>query len=107
MEPGNIRKCRLPCATTAIICTVTTFHVCFERPGGWTYEFWPSAASDLEAVAAADDLLEYVERIGIRDYLNPDGMTVRSPAHLSVQPTTDAPPSGISLRITATWPLTS
>ena len=80
--------------------SVTTFHIRFERPNGWTYELWPSAESEREAVTAADDLLEYVERIGIRDYLNPDGITVRNPASLSVRATTDAPESGIDLRIT-------
>ena len=54
-----------------------------------------------EAVGAADDLLEYAERVGIRDYLNPDGITVRGPARLFVGPVTDAPESGISIRITA------
>jgi hypothetical protein len=65
------------------------------------YELWPSAESETEAVRAADDLLEYVERVGIRDYLNPDGATVRSPARLTVRRTAEVPDSGISLRITA------
>jgi hypothetical protein len=80
--------------------SVTTFHVRFERPNGWTYELWPSAENQREAIAAADDLLEYVERIGIRDYLNPDGITVRNPARLCVRPTAENPASEISLRIT-------
>lgn len=76
------------------------YHVRFVRPNGWTYEMWPSAADEAEAVRTADDLLEYRERIGISDYLEPDGITVRSPAALVVQLATSPPDSAFALRCT-------
>jgi len=76
------------------------FHVRFKRPDGWTYEAWPFANDARAEVRAADQLLEYRERIGIRDYLNEEGVTVRSTAQLAVAPSTEGPASDFVLRIT-------
>ncbi len=78
----------------------TRFHVRFVRPNGWAYDIWPSAENEAEAVRAADALLEYRERVGIGDYLDGDGLTVRDPAQLVVTPTADAPASELALRCT-------
>jgi hypothetical protein len=43
------------------------------------------ARGEVEAVQLADDLLENVERIGISDFLESDGLTVRPPAQLHVE----------------------
>jgi hypothetical protein len=77
------------------------FHVHFVWPNGWSYDLWPSADSPAEAVLAADALLEYRERIGIRDYLEPDGLTVRDPAQLTVGVASDPPVRESALRCTS------
>jgi len=77
------------------------FHVHFVWPNGWAYDLWPSADNELEAVLAADALLEYRQRIGIRDYLEPDGLTVRSPAQLTLSTATDAPAGEFTVRTTS------
>jgi hypothetical protein len=61
------------------------FRVIFVAPNGWKYEMTGQASSDVEAVSLADELLEHVERIGIKDYLQSDGLTVTPPARLSVE----------------------
>jgi hypothetical protein len=76
------------------------FHVLFIRPGGWTYDLWPRATGKVEAVASANELLEYVERIGISDYLEADGVTVRGDAELRISPVPEPPKSDVHLRIT-------
>jgi hypothetical protein len=43
------------------------------------------ASSEAEAVRLADHTLEYVERVGISDHLNTDGLSVRAPAQLAVE----------------------
>lgn len=60
----------------------------------------PSATDAAAAVEKADALLEYPERIGIRDYLQPDGVSVRAPASMSVE-LTDAARSDSDLRVTS------
>jgi len=75
--------------------------VTFVAPTGWTYEVTGQAPSDVEAVRLADETLEYVERIGIHDFLNDDGQTVRSPARLHVERVqTHQAASGFGLVIT-------
>lgn len=61
------------------------FRVTFVSPNGWIYQTTGGASTEAEAVQSADDLLENVERIGISDFLEPDGVTVRSPARLLVE----------------------
>jgi hypothetical protein len=61
------------------------FQVTFVAPNGWKYEITGQASSDVEAVSLADGMLEYVERIGIKDYLQSDGLTVAPPARLTVE----------------------
>lgn len=76
------------------------FHVLFVQPKGWSYEMWPTAAGEVEAVKTADDLLEYLERVGISDYLEADGVSVRGGAILRIAPDAAAPEEGLHLRIT-------
>lgn len=61
------------------------FRVTFVAPSGWKYEMTGQASSDVEAVSLAGDVLEYVERIGIKDYLQSGGLTVTPPARLTVE----------------------
>jgi hypothetical protein len=61
------------------------FRVTFVAPNGWKYEMTVQAGSDVEAVSLADDRLEYVERIGIKDYQQSGGLTVAPPARLTVE----------------------
>jgi hypothetical protein len=51
-------------------------------------------------VVAADALLEYRERIGIRDYLDVDGLTARIPAQLTISVVTEPPGNEFALRCT-------
>ena len=60
------------------------FRVTFVRPDGWKYETTGRASSDEEAVSLANNMLEYVERVGIADFLEPDGLSLRPPARLTV-----------------------
>lgn len=60
------------------------FRVTFVNPNGYKYEATGRAASPEEAVRLADETIEYVERVGISDFLNEDGLTVRPPARLWV-----------------------
>jgi hypothetical protein len=62
----------------------TWYRVTFKHPNGWTYETSGRADSEAEAVRLADGTLEYVERVGIKDYLKADGVSVEPPARLSV-----------------------
>ena len=62
------------------------YRVTFVRPNGWRYEATGRAANEAEAVRLTDELLENVERIGISDFLAADGVSVRPPARLSVEP---------------------
>lgn len=57
----------------------------FVRPDGWQYQSTGRASGEADAVRLADELLENVERIGISDFLEPDGLTVRPPARLVVE----------------------
>jgi hypothetical protein len=77
------------------------FHVRFVWPNGWTYELWPSADDQASAVRKADALLEYRERIGIQDYLEADGVSVRSPASLSVEAADEWEGDESSVRVTS------
>jgi hypothetical protein len=61
------------------------FRVTFVAPNGWKYEMTGQARTDVEAVSLADDMLENVERIGIKDYLRSDELTVAPPARLTVE----------------------
>jgi hypothetical protein len=74
------------CSPTGDDRSMPTFHVWYKWPSGWVYELWPSADDEASAVLSADHVLEYVERIGIRDYLNPDGVTARPPAEFIGHP---------------------
>ena len=76
------------------------YYVWFVSPSGWTYEMWPSGIGDREAVQKADDLLEYVARVGISDYLDHDGRAVRPPAQLAVATVSDPTESEFALRCT-------
>ena len=76
------------------------YHVRFVSPGGWVYEMWPSGRDAREAVRKADALLEYVERVGISDYLDDDGVTARPPAQLTVAIVSDPTESESALRCT-------
>ena len=51
-------------------------------------------------MVAADALLEYRERIGIRDYLDVDGLTARIPAQLTISVVTEPPGNEFALRCT-------
>lgn len=75
------------------------FHIQFVRPNGWSYEMWPYSASEVEAVAAANTLLEYVERVGISDYLQPDGISVSGGAELRISRVDEPPTDTARLRI--------
>jgi hypothetical protein len=77
------------------------FHVHFVWPNGWTYELWPTAEDEVGAVLKADALLEYRERIGIRDFLEPDGVSVRSPASLSIRAAEEVSGNDGLLRVTS------
>jgi hypothetical protein len=59
---------------------------------------WPRANSDVEAVEAADALLKYVERVGISDYLESDGIIVHGGAVLRVEPSNGPTTSDLRLR---------
>jgi hypothetical protein len=59
--------------------------VTFKAPNGYVYEITCVADSEAEAVQSADQTLEYVERVGIKDYLLADGLSVRAPAELTVE----------------------
>jgi len=61
------------------------FRVTFVRPDGWQYATTGRASDEKDAVRAANDLLENVERIGIADFLTADGLTVEPPARLTVE----------------------
>ena len=61
------------------------YRVTFVRPDGWQYATTGRAADEADAVRSANDLLEHVERIGISDYLRPDGLSVEPPARLTVE----------------------
>jgi hypothetical protein len=61
------------------------FRVTFVAPSGFKHEVTGKAPSEVEAVRLADETLEYVERIGIRDYLEAGSTTVRPPAQLYVE----------------------
>jgi hypothetical protein len=77
------------------------FRVTFVRPDGWQYETTGRASNEAEAVRLADEHLEYVERIGISDFLTPDGVTVAPPARLTVERVSaDLAGSGFGLVIT-------
>lgn len=78
------------------------FRVTYTAPSGFKYEVTGKATSEVEAVRLADETLEHVERIGIRDHLRDDGTTVHPPAQLQVdriQPDEATP--GFGLVITA------
>jgi hypothetical protein len=77
------------------------YRVTFVAPSGWQYETTGRASDEVEAVRLADEVLEYVERIGISDYLASDGVTVHPPARLTVEPVSaDLARSGFGLVIT-------
>ena len=61
------------------------FRVTFVRPDGWQYQTTGRASSEVEAVRLANDMLEYVERVGITDFLESDGLTARTPARLAIE----------------------
>jgi hypothetical protein len=61
------------------------YRVTFTNPSGYRYEVTGQASGEAEAVRLADETLEYVERIGISDYLDVDGLSVRPPAPLAVE----------------------
>ena len=61
------------------------FRVTFVRPGGWRYQLTGRASDEAQAVRRADDVLEYVERVGIADHVMSDWLTVRPPARLTVE----------------------
>jgi hypothetical protein len=61
------------------------FRVTFVRPDGCQYETTGRASSEFEAVCLADEVLEHVEGIGIKDHLNTDGTSVSPPARLTVE----------------------
>jgi hypothetical protein len=63
----------------------TWFRVTFVSPNGYTYEATGQATDTRDAVGLADRTIEYVERVGISDFLNDDGTTVRPPAQLTVE----------------------
>lgn len=79
----------------------TYFRVTLVRPDGWQYATTGRAANEADAIRSANEVLEYVERIGISDYLRPDGLTVEPPARLTVErvPDDEAGP-GFGLVIT-------
>lgn len=79
------------------------FRVTFVRPGGWTYETTGRASTEVDAVRLADETLEHVERIGISDFLEDDGLTVRSPASLHVE-TVDVQHAGSGFGLVITDP---
>ena len=77
------------------------FRVTFVRPDGWQYQTTGRASNEVEAVRLADEVLDYVERIGISDFLAPDGITVTPPARLTVERVSaDLAGSGFGLVIT-------
>ena len=61
------------------------YRVAYVSPSGYKYQVTGKAGSDVEAVRLADETLEYVERIGISDHLQDDGISVRPPAQLQVE----------------------
>jgi hypothetical protein len=61
------------------------FRVTLVRPNRVRYDLTGKASSEVEAVRLADETLEYVERVGITDYLRDDGITVRPPAQLQIE----------------------
>lgn len=63
----------------------SNFRVTFVRPDGWQYATTGRAANEEDAIRSANDLLEYVERVGISDYLGADGRSVEPPARLTVE----------------------
>ena len=63
----------------------SSFHVTYVAPSGFKYEVTGWARSEVEAVTLADEMLEYVERIGISDHLESDGISARPPAQLHVK----------------------
>jgi hypothetical protein len=79
------------------------FRVTFVAPNGWTYQTTGQASTEAEAIQSADDLFENVERIGISDFLEPDGVTVRPPARLLVE-RVDAEEAGSGFGLVITDP---
>lgn len=78
------------------------FRVTFVLPSGFQYAVTGRATSKVEAVRLADETVEYVSHIGISDHLNADGITVRSPARLKVEPIqAEGATSGFGVVITA------
>jgi hypothetical protein len=78
------------------------YRVAYLAPSGFKYEVTGRAPSEAEAVRLADETLEYVERIGISDHLQDDGLTVRPPAQLQIQRIQpDSATLGFGLVITA------
>jgi hypothetical protein len=61
------------------------YRVTFVRPNGWQYATTGRAVDERDAVRAANEVLEHVERIGIADFLRSDGLTVEPPARLTVE----------------------
>lgn len=77
------------------------FRVTFVHPNGCTYEATGRATSPANAVRHADRTIEYVERVGISDFLNEDGLSVRPPACLTVDAADESETgSGFGLVIT-------
>ena len=78
------------------------YRVAYLAPSGFKYEVTGRAPSDVEAVRLANETLEYVERIGISDHLEADGISARPPAQLRIEqvPPDEATP-GFGLVITA------
>jgi hypothetical protein len=63
----------------------SNFRVTFVRPDGWQYATTGRAANEEDAVRSANDMLKYVERIGISDYLRADGRSIEPSARMTVE----------------------
>lgn len=79
------------------------YRVTFWHPNGCRYDVTGEAETDPQAVQLADGTLEYMERLGISDYLSADGLTVREPARLKVE-VIDAAEAGPGFGLVVTRP---
>lgn len=79
------------------------YRVTFWHPNGFRYEVTGQAETETEAVRLADGTLEYMERLGVSDYLSDDGLSVRAPARLMVE-VIDAAEAGPGFGLVVTHP---
>src|SRR5450759_3687579 len=80
--PTSMACTATPIVITAIVSSFNTFCKLTWTQNRRSHAYTTATPGGL---SLADGMLEHVERIGIKDYLQPDGLTVSSPAGLTVE----------------------